>query len=104
MASRSRISLQKRFEEILGSSNVYFQPPESVKMNYPCIRYSLKDMPTVKASNKKYAIHKCYSVTLICKDPDNTIKDTLLTDFDYMEFVDHYRADNLNHYVYTLYY
>ena len=104
MASRERLELQKRFEEFLGSPYVYFQPPENIKMTYPCIRYSVKDIPTVKASNKKYAINKCYSVTLIHKDPDNTFKDSILTEFDYIEFVDHYRADNLNHYVYTLYF
>ena len=41
---RNRLDLQKIFEDILGSKNVYFQPPESLKMKYPAIRYSLDDI------------------------------------------------------------
>lgn len=104
MASKSRLELQTKFEELLGSKNVYFQPPESVKMNYPCIRYSLSRIDTRKASNKKYTIDKAYDVTYICKDPDNTLKERILEEFDYIAFARHYKAENLNHYVYTLYF
>ena len=34
-----RNDLQKLLVEVLGSKNVYFQPPESVKMKYPAIVY-----------------------------------------------------------------
>lgn len=104
MASKSRLELQAKLEEILGSPNVYFQPPESVKMSYPCIRYSLSKIDTVKASNKKYTINKAYDVTYICKDPDNEMKERLLEEFDYIAFDRHYKADNLNHYTYLLYF
>ena len=35
----SRIELQDELENLLGSKNVYYQPPESVKMEYPAIVY-----------------------------------------------------------------
>ena len=37
-----RIDLGNKLKEILGSSNVYFQPPDNLKMVYPCIRYRLE--------------------------------------------------------------
>lgn len=40
----SRLNLQTFLEEILESRNVYFQPPESVKMKYPAIVYALDDI------------------------------------------------------------
>lgn len=45
--AKSRIDLQYLLENILGSRHVYFQPPETVKMNYPAIVYSLDgiDLP-----------------------------------------------------------
>lgn len=36
----NRLNLHEEFATLLGSNNVYFQPPESVKLNYPCIKYS----------------------------------------------------------------
>jgi len=31
----TRLELQNLLENILGSRNVYFQPPENLKLNYP---------------------------------------------------------------------
>ena len=47
----SRLDLQTFLEELLESKNVYFQPPESVKMNYPAIVYALDDIDNVQADN-----------------------------------------------------
>ena len=43
----SRLDLQTFLEELLESKNVYFQPPESVKMKYPAIVYALDDIENV---------------------------------------------------------
>ena len=37
---KTRLELQNKLEELLGFRHVYYQPPESVKMEYPAIRYS----------------------------------------------------------------
>ena len=50
----NRLDLQAIFEKILGSRNVYFQPPESVKLNYPAIVYAIKDIETTFDDNKAY--------------------------------------------------
>ena len=36
-----RNELHEKFCDLLGSRNVYFQPPESVRLVYPCIIYRL---------------------------------------------------------------
>ena len=39
---RTRLDLDDTLREIMGDKgSVYFQPPENLKMKYPCIRYSL---------------------------------------------------------------
>ncbi|MBP5598091.1 MAG: hypothetical protein J6Y02_22170 [Pseudobutyrivibrio sp.] len=100
----TRLELSAILHEFLGSDNVYFQPPASRLMKYPAIRYSLNRIDLIKADNKNYNKPKSYTVILIHNDPDNTLKDDILDLFDHISFVNHYVADNLNHYVYTLYY
>ena len=51
-----RLDLQTELEELLGSRNVYFQPPESLRMNYPCIRYTRSSGETTFADNKPYTL------------------------------------------------
>lgn len=100
----SRVELQTKLEEILGSRNVYYQPPESINLQYPCIIYSLNQIRKVHADDIAYLKHKSYSVTIIDKNPDSLIPDTLDEAFLYSDFDRVYKADNLNHFVYTVYY
>ena len=48
----------------------YFQPPESIKMNYPAIVYSLDDIDKTYANDGVYLSNRRYAVTVIDKDPD----------------------------------
>lgn len=100
----SRLELQSALEEVLGSQNVYFQPPATIKMSYPAIVYSLDNDYHLQANNKLYYRKKRYTVTVIDKNPDTIIPDSLLIAFEYCSFDRHYKADNLNHYVLTIYY
>lgn len=100
----SRVNLQTELEAVLGSRNVYFQPPETLKIQYPCIIYELSNIQTVKANNRIYINKHRYQLTIIHSDPDNTLKDGILFAFRYCSFDRVYKADNLYHYVYNLYY
>lgn len=100
----SRENLQTKLEAVLGSRNVYFQPPETIKMKYPAIVYALGGMHIRKADNTNYISGKNYTVTLIHNDPDNTIMDKILNSFEYSSFDRSYQSDNLYHYVFEIYY
>lgn len=99
----SRLELQSKFEDILGSRNVYFQPPSSVRMQYPAIVYSRKDIEGRFANDKIYRKLPCYEAILIDKNPDSEFIDKIL-DLPYCSFDRHYEADNLNHDVFTIFY
>ena len=99
----SRPNLQLLLEELLGSRNVYYQPPENVKMSYPAIRYTKNDIVGDYADDKTYKNTKKYEISVIDKSPDNPVIDKLL-ELPYCSFARHYKADNLNHDVLTLYY
>ena len=97
-----RPSLQIILEEILKSRNAYFQPPESVRINYPAIVYSLGSIDKLHANDGTYKLLTAYTVTLIDKNPDTEFLAPMLA-LPYCSFVRYYRADNLNHWVFTLY-
>ena len=99
----NRPNLQLIFEELLGSKNVYFQPPESLKMSYPAIRYSLKSFDRKFANNLAYLQKPCYEVTLIDKNPDSEYVEKLLSLY-LCNFDRHYKSENFNHWVFTIYY
>lgn len=98
-----RIELQYILESILGSEHVYFQPPESIRMQYPAIIYELSDIHTSRADNKTYRKVRKYTVTVIEKHPDSIIIDKLL-ELPMCEFNRHFETDNLNHNVFNLYF
>lgn len=99
----SRLELQTLLEEILGSSNVYYQPPESVKMSYPAIVYSLKNMKNNFANNSVYTQYTDYEIIVIDKDPDSEIV-SKISKLPLCMFDRTYVSDNLNHTVFTLSY
>lgn len=99
----NRLRLQSELEKLLGSRNVYYQPPESIKMEYPAIVYSKTNIKSTFADDAAYSFSRCYEIIVIDTKPDNSVIDKLLN-LPYCSFNRHYKADNLNHDVLTLYY
>ena len=97
-----RLELHSVLQELLGSSNVYYQPPESIKMQYDAIRYSKKSIDSKYANDRKYSMIDCYEVTVISRLPDNPVIKKLLS-LPYCSYNRHYIADNLHHDVLTIY-
>lgn len=100
----SRLKLHEELCELLGSTNVYFQPPENVKMNYDAIRYNLGGKSITRANDRAYTTINQYDGVFITRDPDTTIPDDMINHFEMCSFGRPYIADNLNHYPFTLYY
>ena len=98
-----RLELHEILCSLLGSRNVYFQPPESVQMKYPAIVYSLDDIDQVYANGEVYLYTKEYSVTLITDDPDSKVVDKMAMLIN-CRFERSYVSDNLNHYIFDIYY
>ena len=104
LAVESRQSLQTEFETLLGSTNVYFQPPETTKLKYPCIVYKRRSGITRFANNFPYAYKTSYEVTLITRDPDSDLVEKLARNFKMINHNRNFVANNLNHDVFILYY
>ena len=100
----SRLELHEELCGLLGSQNVYFQPPESIKLSYPCIVYSRSGVDVAKADNRLYKRINEYEITVIDRDPDSEISNYILEHFPMCRFDRDYTSNNLNHTVLTLYY
>lgn len=100
---KSREELHGVLVDLLGSRNVYFQPPENIKLKYPCIVYELSDIRSVKADNIIYLKNKLYTVTVIDEDPDSEIPNAMV-DLPYCDFDRWYATSDLNHWVFSLYF
>lgn len=98
-----RLDLHKILVDILGSSNVYFQPPETLKMQYPCIVYERGSGDTIFADNISYRFVKRYQVTVIDRDPDSLIPDKV-AELPMCTYDRHYTVENLNHDIFNLYF
>lgn len=102
MAKRSQ--LHEQLCQLLGSRHVYFQPPESVKLSYPCIIYSLAGSDVDYADNCTYSYTNQYDILLITKDAESALTKTLAMAFPMIRHSRHFISDNLQHDSYTLYY
>ena len=100
----SRLKLHEELCELLGSRNVYFQPPESIKLDYPCIIYSIDSANEKRANDRIYRSMNEYEVIVIDYDPDSEIPDKIRVHFPMCSLDRVYPSDNLNHTVLKLYY
>ena len=73
MKELTRTELHEKLCGLLGSRNVYFQPPATIRMKYPCIVYESQDFTTWHANNFPYAIHDRYRITVIDQNPESAI-------------------------------
>ncbi len=83
--------------------NVYFQPPPTLAMSYPCIVYQRDYILDQHADNEPYSSVKRYQVTVLARDPDNTIVDAVkrLAMCTYDRF---FTANGLNHDVFKVFF
>lgn len=98
-----RLELQSLLTEILETDQVYFQPPPTVSMEYPCIVYA-RDYELARfADDLPYSRRKRYQVTVIDRDPDSLIPDRI-AELPLCTYDRFYTAENLNHDVFKLFF
>lgn len=98
-----RLELHELLKSIMTNGNVYHQPPESVKMKYPCIVYGRSDDYAMHADDSPYIRRLRYTITLIDKKSVSDYLDKILA-LPYCSYDRHFMADDLNHDVFTIYY
>lgn len=104
MTTDKRLSLHNELIALLGSTNVYFQPPETVKMKYPCIKYTREKPHVRRADDKRYINVQRYNLIVISPDPDMDLPERIANHFENCEIENYYTSNNLTHCALNLYY
>lgn len=84
--------------------NVYFQPPSNVSMIYPCIVYNKTGRNRHFGNDVIYLSQQGYRITVIERDPDSTVAETIENHFQHCIIDQNFVNDNLNHTILSLYY
>ena len=98
-----RLSLQKELEKLAGA-NVYFQPPASVHLAYPCVIYNLAVGDLKRADDSIYSYTNRFELMFIYRKPNMEIVEKVMRAFPMCSISRIYVADNLYHYAFNLYY
>lgn len=99
----TRLELQSILEDLLGSRNVYFQPPEDLKLQYPAIVYARSRIENNHANDGVYIQSLQYELTVIDANPDSEIP-LRVSRLPKCRPDREFKSDNLNHSVFTLYF
>lgn len=100
----SRHELHDELCSLLNTRNCYFQPPETIKLKYPCYIYKREAPNLLRADNHVYRRVNKYGLTYITLDPDDPLIEETEDHFSMCRLQRSYAADDLNHYYYDLYY
>ncbi len=98
-----RLELQALLVSILGSENVYFQPPPTIQLKYPCIVYERSGEDTEFADDRPYKTMRQYSITHIDRNPDSEVL-SKISELPMCVYDRYFPADNLNHDVYNIFF
>lgn len=103
MSLNSRLSLHTELVNLINNNNVYYQPPESLKINYPAIIYKRSGINNRFADNDVYGQSNEYEIIVVDPDPDSEIVEKM-SKFKTARYIRHYTANNLNYDVFNIHY
>lgn len=101
---KERIDLHNELCYIIGTSQAYYQPPESMRLRYPCFVYERNPGYTTRANNQLYHYEHNYQLTYITDDSETDVPLTVLGHFQKCRYERSFVSDNLYHHVFDLYY
>lgn len=82
--------------------NVYYQPPSSKTLQYPCIVFSRENVDQTYANDKIYFLRQNWQIKCISTDSEWDVPKRLLESMQFIEFDRTYPADNLYHTILNL--
>ena len=88
------------------TENVYYDPPTSIQMKFPCFRFTMNNTDSKYADNLSYLRTKRWAITFITRDVEelDDVINQMLIKFKYCTHETTFKADNLNHAVFNLYF
>lgn len=89
------------FQEAVGETpHVYYQPPENVKLVYPCFVYSSDGITVIHSNGKPYLHYDEYVITYITKQASPLMVKSMIN-LPRISYDRHFTSENLHHYVFN---
>nr|DAR66440.1 MAG TPA: tail completion protein [Caudoviricetes sp.] len=83
--------------------NVYFTPPEDIRLKYPACIVTREDLDIHRANNNPYMISVGYKLVYVSKSESDDVIIKVLNNFKYSDFRTEYKVDGLYHKVFIVY-
>ncbi len=103
MNKRDWRDLRAILVNILGSDNVYYQPPSKEKIHYPAIIFERDSIGKIDADNRMYLQNNRYTITYVDALQTDRVPYALLA-LPSCSHDRHFTSDNLHHDVFTIYF
>lgn len=98
-----RLELHQKLAALLGSANVYHQPPENLALRFPAIIYERVDYDVEYADNIPYHATRKWQISVVSQEPSNPVVDSLM-EWPTADFKTSYVVDRMRHDVVNIYY
>ena len=96
LSETKRLALHREFVNILGNaSNVYFMPPQEMRLRYPAIVYYVGGGSDSYADNVRFLPRTTFDVTLIENDPLSAKVDAI-RDLRHSSYMTSFKKDGLH--------
>lgn len=92
--------LSAAMEDCGETPKLYYQTPENMKLEYPCIIYKLRTITASYADDRPYKLNVGFEFSYITRSPTSQVPARLAKE-PMVGFDRYYVAENLHHYVYT---
>lgn len=79
--------------------NLYFEPPASMRIDYPCVIYEFAYPDTTRADNTSYLNKQKFQVSVITKQADTDAHYAIVKTIDNSRFRDIRVEDGLYHFI-----
>lgn len=99
---QKRLRLHNKLKSVSGLNNLYYSPPEGMRMKFPCIVYDLAGSPTSHADNLPYARNLEWTIKIFDEDPDSPIA-SIFFEQPKCRFDRTISADGMIQFIFTLY-
>lgn len=87
------------------TGKVYFQPPASVRLVYPCWVIERESMQAIRADDRSYVYRPTYKCMFMNRDePDPEILRIIPERYPRCSYRNHYVVDNIHHDVFSITY
>ena len=83
--------------------NVYFTPPEDIKINYPACIVTREELDIHRANNNVYKVSVGYKLVYVSKSEADDIIIKILNNFNHSDFRTEYKVNGLYHKVFVVY-